>query len=107
MKDTLLAFNISDFPGCCGAGVIHDLATGTEKERDEADWDGPRYDYPRDIPDADDEPMLLATTMPQQREVIALLEKGGFRKLVSWAGVHGNRITLWGKATPKARARYK
>lgn len=107
MKCTILSYYTSDFPGCCGADVIHDLAGATEKDRDEDDWSDLIYTEPRDISADNGAPMLVATTVPQQKAAIALLKKAGFRKLATWTGHHGNRITLWGKAKPQARARYK
>lgn len=107
MERTLLSYRTSDFPGCCGAGVIHDLTAATQEDCDEDVFFDLRYDTPKDISINIDEPMLLATTVPAQKGAIALLKKAKFRKLATWMGFHGNRITLWGKAKAKARARYK
>ena len=84
--------HIEEFPSCCGALILGEL--------DPDDYET--------ICDFDTEPeAFFATTVPQQKQEIALLKSKGFKTLTSWKNPNTGRvITVW-FCKPKTKAQLK
>lgn len=77
----------SQFPGCCGATILHELSGSTEE-------------LARHAPQT--QSAQFATTVPSQVIAIEALEAAKFIPLVTWenSNTH-NEVTLWGRGVEK------
>jgi hypothetical protein len=86
------------FPYCCGVDVVGDFCVA---EADEGVDDNTLAEVVSDSKVG----LIVATTIPEQKEAIAELRRLKFRELVTFTGpTTRNRITLWGKVKRPRKA---
>jgi hypothetical protein len=81
-----LHYMFSGFPHCCGARILHNMATPSM-------WTY-RNDAPREYK-KEERRATLAITAPYQKTEAKFLKENGFEPLVKFAGSHGDHLTLW------------
>lgn len=109
-----MRMKVSGFPGCCGIAVLHNLDGITVQDLRRAiygltsleasslnngDEDFGIVDDFDDLfesSDGIDLNLILASTIPSQKDAVAALTEFGFSKIVTFPGTHANDITLWG-----------
>jgi hypothetical protein len=104
--------SLDQFPECCGIGVLmnfQDRKSASVDHYDYTTWPyTPIFGQPRTKEDAltslGNEKLVLATTIPYQKDAIQALKAVGFKKILTTPSKEGRYvITLWAWKRPPVR----